>query len=863
MALKFLNDGYFAGKVGIGTESPSYKFTAYGSSVDSEIVASFGSANDQNEYTAIGLSGFIASNGATKAGLALKRTATYGTGELHFLNNNTLDNSDMTLSDSKMMINSSGNVGIGTTSPSNPLTVVGVDSIGIDDYILHNGDSNTKFGFPSNDTFKIRTSGVDRLNINSSGNVGIGTTSPGGKLEVDGTYGDLKIGDPSVGTQITYYDTTRILMNSTDIKFFTNSLTERMTIKSNGNVGIGTTSPNVLLDVWGATPTIRAVGTSASNPSLTLSSVGITAWSQTVSGSDSSLSFNKDGSEKMRIDTSGNVGIGTDSPGAKLEVNGGEIRTTRENVSANYLSLSTTSAGSFIKNAGGTGKGLTLDNVSATSPYINFKLLSSEKMRITSSGNVGIGTTSPAEKLHVFGGAAAVKIDSTTNEASLKYTNSTTTANIKLANNDLKTELGGAERMRILANGNVGIGTTSPAAGLQVSKGGTTIPTAGSSTASAVFGNSTSDDNYGIAIGANSSGVGYISSQRTDGTATTYNLAIQPNGGNVGLGTASPGEKLEVNGRIKVQTSSGSLTLKELGSSSATIAGSATVGIEAAGNFRVKTNVSNEAFTVLSTGNVGIGNTSPTAKLHVAGTGLFTGLVSGITPVNAANFVTKAYVDGSGGGTGPFLPLAGGTMTAGAVVTFLASSGSTDDRLKFGASGQMQLFHDGSDGYIINSLGDVRMDVNTFRVRSSSGTETMIKATQNDNVELYFNDVRKIRTTSGGVFVEGEIKIDSALLDNQENTDVDTGTETVASVAIATYTAAFFDFVIKKTTNVRSGTVYACHDGTNVEFTETSTQDLGDTSDVTLSVDISGGNMRLRATTTSDNWSIKSLIRAI
>jgi len=95
------------------------------------------------------------------------------------------------------------------------------------------------------------------------------------------------------------------------------------------------------------------------------------------------------------------------------------------------------------------------------------------------------------------------------------------------------------------------------------------------------------------------------------------------------------------------------------------------------------------------------------------------------------------------------------------------------------------------------------------------------------------------------------------------NDDVDTGTETVASVVIATHTAAFFDFVIKKTTNVRSGTVYACHDGTNVQFTETSTQDLGDTSDVTLSVDISGTDMRLRATTTSDDWSVKSLIRAI
>jgi len=106
--------------------------------------------------------------------------------------------------------------------------------------------------------------------------------------------------------------------------------------------------------------------------------------------------------------------------------------------------------------------------------------------------------------------------------------------------------------MRIEVGGNVGIGTTSPAAGLQVAKGGTTIPTAGSSTASAVFGNSTSDDNYGVAIGANSSGVGYISSQRTDGTATTYNLAIQPNGGNVGIGTTSPGSKLQVAGEIRV-----------------------------------------------------------------------------------------------------------------------------------------------------------------------------------------------------------------------------------------------------------------------------------------------------------------------
>jgi hypothetical protein len=108
----------------------------------------------------------------------------------------------------------------------------------------------------------------------------------------------------------------------------------------------------------------------------------------------------------------------------------------------------------------------------------------------------------------------------------------------------------------------------------------------------------------------------------------------------------------------------------------------------------------------------------------------------------------------------------------------------------------------------------------------------------------------------------GTIHLGSTRLSNQQNTDV-SGLEMVASVLIASYTAAFFDFVIKKGTNVRSGTVYACHDGTNVEFTETSTNDLGDTSDVVLSVDISGTDMRLLADAATSGWSVKSLIRAI
>jgi hypothetical protein len=112
--------------------------------------------------------------------------------------------------------------------------------------------------------------------------------------------------------------------------------------------------------------------------------------------------------------------------------------------------------------------------------------------------------------------------------------------------------------------------------------------------------------------------------------------------------------------------------------------------------------------------------------------------------------------------------------------------------------------------------------------------------------------------------VQGNIAITKVLLSNQENLDVDSGaTRVIATISSTLYDAAFFDFVIKKGTNLRAGTLYAVHNGTTTEFTETSTQDLGNTSDVTLSADISGGNIRLLATTLTDDWIIKTLVRGI
>ena len=272
--------------------------------------------------------------------------------------------------------------------------------------------------------------------------------------------------------------------------------------------------------------------------------------------------------------------------------------------------------------------------------------------------------------------------------------------------------------------------------------------------------------------------------------------------GNVGIGTTAPYSKFTTLGALSTSTSQISIVNSEGGH---TILRTGISGISNAGFSLISADVAgtnqNTRLVVNVAGNVGIGTTSPTAKLEA-----YKGAQSDtITRANAA-----AYFYGADIG------LAIGQSASGPYGTWLQS-------LKYNDNVTFPL--------ALNPAGG--------------------------NVG--------IGTTSPGakLDVEGDVLIKAANLSNQENTDVDTGTEVVATVAIATYTAAFFDFVIKNGTNVRSGTVFACHDGTNVEFTETSTADLGTTSPLTLSVDISSGNMRLLATATTDNWSVKTLVRAL
>jgi hypothetical protein len=113
-------------------------------------------------------------------------------------------------------------------------------------------------------------------------------------------------------------------------------------------------------------------------------------------------------------------------------------------------------------------------------------------------------------------------------------------------------------------------------------------------------------------------------------------------------------------------------------------------------------------------------------------------------------------------------------------------------------------------------------------------------------------------TSSGLVATRYQTAIDE-LAGIHENTDIDTGTEAVDSFADTLGKAAFWDYVVYKSTNLRAGKIMACWDasGNTVSYSETSTTDIGSTADLTLSVDISSNNVRLLATAASDNWGVK------
>gem|GEM_PF-5298916 len=171
---------------------------------------------------------------------------------------------------------------------------------------------------------------------------------------------------------------------------------------ANERVGIGTTTPARTLEVQSSSGAVANFGSDATNAYITLTDSGTTSNTQVRVGAvGDEMRLYAGGSEAVRIDSSGSVGIGTTTPDTNMHV---------YDASTNVVALfesGDSSAGIAFKDSDSTGNYYDRQ-IRVAGDDMHFQTGNTDRVTITSSGNVGIGTTSPSSPLHLFGAGNAV-----------------------------------------------------------------------------------------------------------------------------------------------------------------------------------------------------------------------------------------------------------------------------------------------------------------------------------------------------------------------------------------------------------------------------------------------------------------------
>ena len=326
------------------------------------------------------------------------------------------------------------------------------------------------------------------------------------------------------------------------------------------------------------------------------------------------------GTEAVRIDDSGNVGIGISSPTTRLHVAGSggdaELILQRTGAQASSWGLKPYNSDFFIRENG------------------------TDRVTIKAGGSVGIGSTTPTFKLHVDSGTTDIAgyFKSSDNKAAILIADDDTSTYVSAENS--KSSIGAnpgihANNLNITSTGSVGIGTTSPTAILDV-VGPAARPTslAEVDTASTARFRSDSSNADSLYIAEASSGALIQVNDGATNSSTAKPLALQPFGGNVGIGTASPQDLLHLSAsspvlRLTNTTDSGKSTI-EFWDNQAGTSQSGEIFFEDAGNvFGLQGNANGIYFRASNTfpgtnlmrldgsGKLGIGTTSPSKRLHI------------------------------------------------------------------------------------------------------------------------------------------------------------------------------------------------------------------------------------------------------